>query len=291
MVGLARSIEMLSSHAAVFGVAMTIGTGLMLVSLVSRSAVGGWMAPGGGANGTSGVASGKLAALVSAFPGADVHELPGAEAPGRDALAVVPVVLPATEPRMRTGIAGASTAGGGVVLELMGRAGKPGIAVARFVLTGLIEVVGLEETRVVVDVTLITDGESSATNGEQLTVVPGIVGSCANGDAAKVVAGAPGTVAAEKRLVNGPGPVSGDDTIAPGVVGSPIEVVPIVDICARQPPQLSKSIAITQGKLRMSNWLPVRHEFASSGCGATLLPSARSTIGLRTTRSPGLRPC
>jgi hypothetical protein len=40
MVGLARSIEMLSLQAAVFGVAMTVCAGLMLVSVVSRSAVG-----------------------------------------------------------------------------------------------------------------------------------------------------------------------------------------------------------------------------------------------------------
>jgi hypothetical protein len=40
MVGLARSIEMLSLHAAVFGVGMTAGAVLILVSVVSRSAVG-----------------------------------------------------------------------------------------------------------------------------------------------------------------------------------------------------------------------------------------------------------
>jgi hypothetical protein len=40
MVGLVRSMEMLSLQAAVFGVGMTVGAGLMLVSLVSRSAVG-----------------------------------------------------------------------------------------------------------------------------------------------------------------------------------------------------------------------------------------------------------
>jgi hypothetical protein len=38
--GLARFIEMLSLHAAVFGVGMTLGVGLMLVSVVSRSAIG-----------------------------------------------------------------------------------------------------------------------------------------------------------------------------------------------------------------------------------------------------------
>lgn len=39
--GLAMSIEMLSLHAAVFGVGTTLGVGLMLVLVVSESAVGG----------------------------------------------------------------------------------------------------------------------------------------------------------------------------------------------------------------------------------------------------------
>jgi hypothetical protein len=38
--GLARSIEMLSLHAAVFGVGITLGAVLMLVLAVSTSAVG-----------------------------------------------------------------------------------------------------------------------------------------------------------------------------------------------------------------------------------------------------------
>jgi len=37
---LARSIEMLSLHAAVFGVGITLGAGLMLVLAVSTSTVG-----------------------------------------------------------------------------------------------------------------------------------------------------------------------------------------------------------------------------------------------------------
>jgi hypothetical protein len=40
MVGSARSIEMLSLHAAVFGVAMAVVGGLMLVSVLSSSAIG-----------------------------------------------------------------------------------------------------------------------------------------------------------------------------------------------------------------------------------------------------------
>jgi hypothetical protein len=167
-----------------------------------------------------------VAALVSAFPGAEVHEPLGAQFPGEDADITVPVALPPIEPRISTGMAGAGSVGG-IALELMGAIVEPGIGLA---LTRLIAVVGLAETLVPVVVTLITDGEISSPAGRQLMLVPGIVGSCANGGVAKVVAGAPGTVAAEKRLVKGPGPVKGDDTIAPGVVGSPIAVVPIVDI-------------------------------------------------------------
>lgn len=63
----------------------------------------------------------------------------------------------------------------------------------------------------------------------QVIAVPGAVGSDACGTGASVVSGSSGWVAAE----NGPGPLSGEDTIAPGVDGSPIAVVPMVEICAK----------------------------------------------------------
>ena len=50
--------------------------------------------------------SGEAAALVSVFPGAVVQELPEGELPGEAADVIVPVVLPATEPTIVTGIAG-----------------------------------------------------------------------------------------------------------------------------------------------------------------------------------------
>jgi hypothetical protein len=174
----------------------------------------------------SGVVGGSVEALASAFPGAEVQEAPGARFPGEDAIMVVPVLLPRTEPRIATGIAG-GRAIDAVVLELMGAAVDPGVRPAP---RGVIAVLGLAETVVLVDVTLITDGESSCVAGVQFTLVPGRVGSSARGGAAKVVAGAPGTVAAEKRLVNGLGPAKGEETTAPGVVGSAIAVVPTVDI-------------------------------------------------------------
>jgi hypothetical protein len=193
------------------------------------------------------VKAGKAAALVRAFPGAAVHELPGAELPSARDGVIVPVVLPATAPTIVTGIA-AGKVGDRLVLVLIGTALEPGMAVTPI---GLIAVIGLADALVFVGVTLSTDGESSTVVGEQFTLVPGIVGSCANGGEASVVAGAPGMVAAENRLenglgpvkgddtiapgvaaVNGLGPVRGDDTIAPGVVGIPMAVVPRVETCA-----------------------------------------------------------
>jgi hypothetical protein len=64
---------------------------------------------------------------------------------------------------------------------------------------------------------------------EQFTTVPGIVGSEASGTGASVVSGAPPMVVAE----NGLGPLSGEITIAPGIDGIPMAVVPVVETCAR----------------------------------------------------------
>jgi hypothetical protein len=63
----------------------------------------------------------------------------------------------------------------------------------------------------------------------QVTTVPGIVGSEACGTGASVVPGVPGWVAGE----NGLGPLSGDETIAPGVDARSMAVVPMVETCAR----------------------------------------------------------
>jgi hypothetical protein len=85
----------------------------------------------------------------------------------------------------------------------------------------------------------IDDREATGTAGvpgvicpvgvEQVTTVPGIVGSEASGIGASVVSGAPGCVVAE----NGLGPKSGEVTIVPGVDGRPMAVVPMVETCAR----------------------------------------------------------
>ena len=72
--------------------------------------------------------------------------------------------------------------------------------------------------------------EIGACDETQVTLVPGVVGSSASATGASVVSGALETVAAE----NGLGPVRGDDTMAPGVDGIPMAVVPVVETCARQ---------------------------------------------------------
>ncbi|WGD50219.1 hypothetical protein QA641_32085 [Bradyrhizobium sp. CB1650] len=181
--------------------------------------------------------AGKAATLVSVFPGADVHELPGVELPSIGAGAIVPVVLPVTVPTMVTGMA-------------VGRLDDRLVFVVDAAGPDMLVMVpiepiagGLAETPLLVEVTLSTDGESSTSVGAQFTLVPGSVGSCASGGEARVVAGAPGMVAAENRLVKGLGPASGDDTTAPGVVGIPMAVVPMVETCARQLVPLSSSSA------------------------------------------------
>jgi hypothetical protein len=210
------------------------------------------------------VESGKAAALVNALPGADVHELPGVAAPSGDADWTVPVVLPATEPMIVTGMADGKICEA-LVLAVISVVFAPSMFVVVVMLdpdmvvapNGLIAAMGLAGTVVLVDVTLITEGDSSTIIGAQFTLVPAIVGSCASGGEARVVAGAPGTVAAENRLVNGPGPVSGDDTIAPGVVGMPMAVVPMVETCARQLLTPSSSAAVTQSRARIPSFSSV----------------------------------
>jgi hypothetical protein len=74
---------------------------------------------------------------------------------------------------------------------------------------------------------------------EQVTTVPGVVGSDAIGTGASVVSAVPGWVVAE----NGLGPLSGDVTIVPGIDGIPMAVVPMVETCARLALQLNNRAA------------------------------------------------
>jgi hypothetical protein len=83
---------------------------------------------------------------------------------------------------------------------------------------------------------------------EQVTTVPGVVGSEANGSGASVVSGAPGWVVAE----NGLGPLSGDVTIAAGVDGRPMAVVPMVETCARPALQPISRVAAMNSTRRIA---------------------------------------
>jgi hypothetical protein len=101
---------------------------------------------------------------------------------------------------------------------------------------GPVDIVGAGETDGIVPIVPpITDMEETVTAGvpgaicpvgvAQVTTVPGVVGSEASGTGASVVSAVPVCVVAE----NGLGPLSGDVTIAPGVDGSPMAVLPMVE--------------------------------------------------------------
>jgi hypothetical protein len=148
-------------------------------------------------------------------------------------------------------VAPAPDVDGVVLIALVALAPAVGMPIVVAVV-GLVATVGLVDRPVLADVTLITDGDVACrAAGEQFTLVPARVGLSAKGRGARVVAGAPGTVAAEKGL----GPVRGDETIAPGVVGIPMAVVPMVEVCATQLPPPIRSAAITLCRVRMSNRL------------------------------------
>jgi hypothetical protein len=83
---------------------------------------------------------------------------------------------------------------------------------------------------------------------EQVTTVPGVVGSEASGTGASVVTGAPGWVVAE----NGLGPLSGEVTIVPGVDESPMAVVPMVETCAKLALQTSTRAVAVNNKRRIA---------------------------------------
>ena len=83
---------------------------------------------------------------------------------------------------------------------------------------------------------------------EQVTTVPGVVGSEASGTGANVVTGVPGCVVAE----NGLGPLSGDVTIAPGVDERPMAVLPMVETCAWQAVHPASMVTIVNSKRRIS---------------------------------------
>jgi hypothetical protein len=123
---------------------------------------------------------------------------------------------------------------------------------------GSADVVGAAETDGIVPVVPpVTEMEETGTAGvpgaicpvgaEQVTTVPGVVGSEASGTGANVVSGAPGCVVAE----NGLGPLSGEVTIVPGVDESPMAVVPMVETWAGLALQPSSRAAAKNSKRRI----------------------------------------
>jgi hypothetical protein len=318
--GLARFIVMLSAHADVFGVGITVIVGLMLVP--PSSAITGCIVPGGGPAGICGVESGKAAPLLGGPPGIELHvvaeELPSGVIGGMlpvvvmtigvaiilngeaDVIAtvggvivddVVIVVVPAIDVEIGTvddfGIGTAvkegdgrvGTAGGGgtgtvepgksLMNDVAGCADSDRYGAIALPVVGVeepgggAEVVGTTETDGVVPAAPTADMEATGTADvpgaicpvgvEQVTTVPGVVGSEASGTGANVVSGAPGWVAAE----NGLGPLSGDVTIVPGVDESAMAVVPMVETCARlasHPPSRANAM---NSKRRMGSSAPI----------------------------------
>src|SRR5450631_1284529 len=129
-------------------------------------------------------------------------------------------------------------------------------------LAGTADIIGAAETDGIIPVVPpIADMEVTGTAGvpgaicrdgvEQVTTVPGVVGSEASGTGANVVSGTPGWVVAE----NGLGPLSGEITIAPGVDESPMAVVPIVETCARLRLQPNIKPAAVNSKCRIDFFL------------------------------------
>jgi hypothetical protein len=278
MPGLARFIDTPSLHAAELGVGTTERVGSILV--LPSSVIAGWIVPGGGPAGISGVESGNVAPLIEEVAVVEIHPLANVEPPSGVIGAMVPVALPL----MGMGVVADGASGIGVVAIVLATAGAviaPATADVEGPVTGggtgiggavttpraAVVVVGwivtaaaagsgaiapgavivpraTAEVNAVVAVTGTGLGVIvvvCANDGEQLMLVPAMVGSSASGTGARVVTGAPGIVAAEKGL----GPVRGDDTIAPGVDGIPMAVVPMVDTCAAQglPPSSNAVIA------------------------------------------------
>jgi hypothetical protein len=126
-------------------------------------------------------------------------------------------------------------------------------------LAGTADIIGAAETDGVIPVVPpIADMEVTGTAGvpgaicpvgvEHVTTVPGVVGSEASGTGASVVTGVPGLVVAE----NGLGPLRGDVTIVPGVDGSPMAVLPMVETCARPALQPASKIAVVNSRRRIA---------------------------------------
>jgi hypothetical protein len=311
--GVARLfIIMFSAQADVFGVGTTVIVGSMMLVLPS-CVISGWIVPGGGFAGISGVESGKAAPLVGGPPGVELQTVVDG-LPSGDTGVMVPVVLPmidvgmvpnavpgiivddivvvdgvivAVLPAMDvetvlgtvdgvvTDVAVAAGGGAAIADDATGTV-EPGKSVINDVAgvadskSGAVELlvvdvgevagtVGAAETDGIVPVVPpIADMAVTCTVGvpgvicpvgvEQVTTVPGVVGSEASGTGASVVTGVPSWVVAE----NGLGPLSGEVTIAAGVDERPMAVLPMVETCARQAVQPASKMAVVNKKRRIA---------------------------------------
>jgi hypothetical protein len=187
---------------------------------------------------------------------------------------------------------GAGTVEPGIVdkNDVAGVAESARVGVAVLLVVDVEEVVGVADiVGAVTVVPPIADTEVTGTAGvagaicpdgvEQVTTVPGVVGLEASGTGASVVSGTPGWVAAE----NGLGPLSGEDSIVPGVDERPMAVLPMVETCARLALQPTSRAAAVNSKRRIAIPFSAPIQLVYVLRTATLLPSARFTIGLRMT--------
>jgi hypothetical protein len=211
------------------------------------------------------IAAGDIAVvddvIVAALPGMDVEIVPGA----------VDDVGTGTAAMEGDGRGGGAGGGGAGTVEpgksdmndVAGCADSVRNAVAVLPVGGVEELAGTDVGAADIDcivpvVPPVADIDVTGTAGvpgvicpagvEQVTTVPGIAGSDANGTGASVVSGAPGWVVAE----NGLGPLSGEVTIAPGVDGRPMAVVPMVETCARPALQPISRVAAMNSKRRIA---------------------------------------
>jgi hypothetical protein len=185
----------------------------------------------------------------------EIDDVTAVVAPGMDVETALPTVDDVgTAIGLREGDGRAGTVGGcGAGMVVSGKSDMNDVAgcadsarngVAALPVVGVEEVaatvgVGGDADRGVPPVPTVDGRELTGTAGvpgvicpigvEQVTTVPGIEGSEARGTGASVVSRVPGWVVAE----NGLGPLSGDVTIVPGVDGSPMAVVPMVETCAK----------------------------------------------------------
>jgi hypothetical protein len=241
--GIAKFIVVLSAHADVFGVGITVIVGSMLVPPSCVITCG--IVPGDGFAGISGVEIGRAAPLVGGPPGIELHTVVEG-LPSGDAVEMFPVVVitlgvgivpngaPGIIMDVETGLCTIDDVGtGGAIMGADGREGiaggcgagtvEPGksdmndvagcadsAGIAMTVLpvaeTGeMVGTVGAASAADIDDVAPIApttdDREVTGTAGvpgkicpigvEQVTTVPGIVGSEASGTGANVVSGAP----------------------------------------------------------------------------------------------------